>query len=116
MNIQTYKLTSLWFVTKPYRSDLSAFCSDIKALKDKVFELSEGYQPVVYEVQFWLAKPKFKKLTKIQLKKLIADNLAEKTPGRAKDYNNYNRAEKWETPLKKRKVPARNARKTTRKR
>jgi hypothetical protein len=45
-----------------------------------------------------------------------AIKLSEKVRGRAKDYNNFNRAEKWEIPIKKRKVPARNARKTTKKR
>ena len=45
-----------------------------------------------------------------------AIKLSEKVRGRAKDYNNFNRAEKWEVPIKKRKVPARNARKTTKKR
>ena len=43
--------------------------------------------------------------------------LSEKVKGRAKDYNNFNPAQKWEVPQSKRKVAARNVKKkTTRKR
>ena len=43
--------------------------------------------------------------------------LSEKVKGRAKDYNNFNPAQKWEVPPSKRKVAARNVKKkTTRKR
>lgn len=105
MNIQTNKLNALWLVTSPYRSDLNAFVSDVKQLEKKLFELSTGYVPIVYEVQFWLKTPKFKKLTKIQLKKLLEFNLAEKIPGRSKDIGYYNAAQKHERAyLPKRKT------------
>jgi len=79
MNIQTSKLNALWLVTSPYRSDLNAFVSDVTHLENKLFELSTGYVPIVYEVQFWLKTPKFKKLTKTQLKKILDFNLGEKS-------------------------------------
>ena len=105
MNIQTNKLNALWLVTSPYRSDLNAFVSDVKQLEKKLYELSTGYVPIVYEVQFWLKTPKFKKLTKLQLKKLLEFNLAEKIPGRSKDMRFYNPAQKHERAyLPKRKT------------
>jgi hypothetical protein len=107
MNIQTSKLNALWLVTKPDRSDLNAFCSDPQQLANKLFELSIGSLPIVYDVQFWLKTPKFKRLTKIQLKKILDFNLAEKRPG-PKDRNFYNASEKWERAyLPKRKTTAR---------
>jgi len=103
MNIQTSKLNVLWLVTSPYRSDLNAFVSDPQQLANKLFELSTGYVPIVYEVQFWLKTPKFKKLTKMQLKKILDFNLAE-TP-RGKDMRFYNAAQKHERAyLPKRKT------------
>jgi hypothetical protein len=103
MNIQTSKLNVLWLVTSPFRSDLNAFVSDRKQLENKLFELSNGYTPIVYEVQFWLKVPKFKKLTKIQLKKILEFDLGES--GRAKDMRYYNAAQKHERAyLPKRKT------------
>ena len=109
MNIQTNKIAALWLVKKSGRTDLDAFCSTIKYLKDKIFELGSGTN--VYEVRFWQVTPTFKKLTKVQVKKLIEDHLNEK--GWHKDHYNFNKAEKWEKTPPKRKIPARNVVKKT---
>jgi hypothetical protein len=107
MIIQTHKILGLWFVKNPYRRDLDTFCTEINDIIRTIQNTTmTGYQPVVYEIQFWLQTPKFKKLTKLQLKKLLGGfELSEKIPGRSKDIRYYNAAQKSERAyLPKRKT------------
>jgi hypothetical protein len=108
MIIQTHKILGLWFVKNPYRRDLDTFCTEINdVIKTINSTTMTSYEPIVYECQFWLQTPKFKKLTKTQLKKLLGFELSEKKPG-PKDRNFYNASEKWERAyLPKRKTTAR---------
>jgi hypothetical protein len=67
-NISTYDMPGLWFVKHPMRSDLNFFSFDLDELKK---DINKGtYTPEIYEVQFWLKKPIFKKYTQAQIKKL----------------------------------------------
>ena len=71
-NISTYDMPGFWFIKHPMRSDLNFFSFDLDELKKELNKTksSRGYQPEIYEVQFWLKKPIFKKYTQAQLKKL----------------------------------------------
>jgi hypothetical protein len=106
MIIQTHKILGLWFVKNPYRRDLDTFCTEINdVIKTINATTMTSYEPVVYECQFWLQTPKFKKLTKTQLKKLLGFELSEKIPGRSKDLRFYNATQKSERAyLPKRKT------------
>lgn len=110
MIIQTHKIGALYFIKNPYRRDLDCFATTPHELSKVLEDNLTSYNPIIYEVEFWKALPKFKKLTKIQLKKLFGQELAERKTGKAwqKDHYNYNPAEKWEVKPKKRKVKARN--------
>ena len=68
-NISTSEIPGMWFVKHPFRSDINFFSFDLEELK-KELKKETSYVPEVYEVQFWLRKPIFKKYTQIQLKKL----------------------------------------------
>lgn len=121
LHLPTRDVPVLYLVKHPMRADLDFFCNSTEILIDELFNTgffgksAKGYQPAIYETQFYLKKPTFKKLTQAQIKAIVKDNLQlqEKTPGRAKDYNNFNRFEKWEVPPSKRKVAARNIKKKT---
>lgn len=103
MLINTHKITALYFIKNPYRRDLDSFCTEVKELIKELENNQTSYTPIIYEVEFFRAIPKFKKLSKAQLKKLIDFNLAE-TP-RAKDIRFYNAAQKHERAyLPKRKT------------
>ena len=105
MLIETHKITALYFVKNPYRRDLDKFCTEPKELIKAIESNVTSYIPIIYEVEFFRSIPKFKKLSKPQLKKLFEFNLAEKTPGRALDRKFYNAAEKHERAyLPKRKT------------
>lgn len=105
MLINTHKITALYFIKNPYRRDLDAFCTEVKELIKALESNATSYTPIIYEVEFWRAIPKFKKLSKAQLKKLMEFNLAEKIPGRSKDMRYYNAAQKHERAyLPKRKT------------
>lgn len=107
-DIETRDLSSLYFVKHQFRSDLNFFTDDLNILFEK---LSTQYNEKVYEVQFWLAIPKFKKLTKAQLRKLMIGSATLNEKGWHKDHYNYNKAERWEVKPAKRKTPARNTKK-----
>lgn len=77
MVLETHKIGSLYFVKNPYRRDLDKFCTTPAELKKIFNDPGLSYIPVVYECHFWLAVPKFKKLSSAALKKLFAENLAE---------------------------------------
>jgi hypothetical protein len=105
MLIDTHKITALYFVKNPYRRDLDKFCTEPKELIKAIESNATSYTPIIYEVEFWRSIPKFKKLSKPQLKKLFEFNLAEKIPGRSKDIRYYNAAQKTERAyLPKRKT------------
>ena len=105
MLIETHKISALYFVKNPYRRDLDKFCTEPKELIKIMESNVTSYNPIIYEVEFWKAIPKFKKLSKVQLKKLFEFNLAEKISGRSKDVRYYNAAEKHERAyLPKRKT------------
>jgi hypothetical protein len=107
MLIETHKISALYFVKNPYRRDLDKFCTTPMELIKEIQNNKTSYEPLIYEVQFFLATPKFKKLTKTQLKKIFEFNLAEKIPGRAKDRQFFNASEKHERAyLPKRKTVA----------
>jgi hypothetical protein len=70
-NIATHQIPGMWFVKFPFRSDINFFSYDLEALKKEITKQGYySYQPDIYEVQFWLKKPIFKKYTLAQLKKL----------------------------------------------
>ena len=60
--IRTGQINSLYFVKFPFRSDLNEMRKEIN--------LPYSYIPEIYEVQFFMKKPIFKKYTLAQLKKL----------------------------------------------
>ena len=110
------KITSLRFpndslTTSLNYADNSIKDSAIDLLNDFGFKIS-GYGYDEKKGVFILCSEVFEPIKELK----SAIKLGEKIRGRAKDYNNYNPAQKWEVPPKKRKVPARNARKTTKKR
>ena len=107
MIIETYKIGALYYIKNPYRRDLDCFVTSIAEL-NKIIENTTSYLPIIYLVEFWKQIPKFKKLTKTELKKLFGEQLAEKQRGWHKEHYNYNKAEKWEVKPSKRKIPARN--------
>lgn len=113
MIIESYKIGALYFIKNPYRRDLDSFATTPHELSKIIEKNTTSYTPIIYEVEFFKQIPKFKKLTKTELKKLFGEQLSEKK-GKAwqKDHYNFNAAEKWEVKPKKRKVPARNVRKT----
>lgn len=112
MIIESYKIGALYFIKNPYRRDLDSFATTPHELSKILEKNTTNYNPIIYEVEFFKTIPKFKKLTKTQLKNLFGEQLSEKQKGWHKDHYNFNKAEKWETPPKKRKIPARNVRKT----
>ena len=105
MLIDTHKITALYFVKNPYRRDLDKFCTEPKELIKAIESNATSYTPIIYEVEFLRSIPKFKKLSKQQLKKLFEFNLSEKIPGRSKDTKFYNATQKHERAyLPKRKT------------
>ena len=72
--IRTGQINSLYFVKLPFRSDLNFF--SIQRMTNaanemrKEINLPYSYIPEIYEVQFFMKKPIFKKYTLAQLKKL----------------------------------------------
>jgi hypothetical protein len=96
MLIETHKISALYFVKNPYRRDLDKFCTTPLELIKEMENNKTSYTPIIYEVQFFLATPKFKKLSKAQLKKIFEFNLGEKISGRSKDLKYYNAANKHE--------------------
>ena len=68
--VPTREISALYFAKHPYRSDINFFAFDLEALKKEIAKNMAPYLPEVYEVQFWLKKPIFKKYTQAQLKKL----------------------------------------------
>jgi len=77
MVIETHKISALYYIKNPYRRDLDKFCTTAAELK-KIYNNAEtSYNPIVYEIEFWKAIPKFKKLSLAALKKLVAETLAE---------------------------------------
>jgi hypothetical protein len=107
MIIETYKIGGLYYIKNQYRRDLDCFVTSSAELS-KIIENTTSYLPIIYLVEFWKQIPKFKKLTKTELKRLIGEQLAEKQKGWHKDHYNYNKAESWEIKPAKRKIPARN--------
>lgn len=65
----TREISALYFVKHPFRSDLNFFSYDLEEMRKEINKAT-NYQPEVYEVQFWLKKPIFKKYRASQLKKL----------------------------------------------
>ena len=82
MLIDTHKITALYFVKNPYRRDLDKFCTTPAELIKEIESNKTSYTPIIYEVQFFLATPKFKKLTKTQLKKIFEFNYGKNTRAR----------------------------------
>lgn len=68
--IPTREISALYFVKHPFRNDMNFFSLDLEELRKELRNTAMSYAPEVYEVEFWLKKPTFKKLTKVQLKKL----------------------------------------------
>ena len=66
----TREITALYFAKHPYRSDLNFFAFDLDALRKELAKNMAPYSPDIFEVEFWMKKPTFKKLTKAQLIKL----------------------------------------------
>jgi hypothetical protein len=108
MIIETYKIGALYYIKNPYRRDLDSFVTTPAELSKIIEKNTTSYLPIIYEVEFFKQIPKFKKLTKTELKKLFGEQLAEKQKGWHKDHYNYNKAESWEIKPAKRKIPARN--------
>jgi len=77
MVIETHKISALYYVKNPYRRDLDKFCTTATELKNIYNDPTTSYTPIVYEVEFYKAIPKFKKLSLAALKKLVAETLAE---------------------------------------
>ena len=72
-NITTYDMPAFWFIKHPMRSDLNFFGFDLDSIQKQLKEYQKSglfYIPEVYEVQFYLKRPMFKKYTKAQVKKL----------------------------------------------
>ena len=67
--IRTGQINSLYFVKFPFRSDLNFFSFDLDEMRKEI-NLPYSYIPEIYEVQFFMKKPIFKKYTLAQLKKL----------------------------------------------
>jgi len=69
-NIPTSEIPGMWFIKNPFRGDLNSFSFDLDEVRKTVKHAHLSYTPEIYEVQFWLKKPAFKKLTQSELKKL----------------------------------------------
>jgi hypothetical protein len=70
-NIATHQIPGMWFVKFPFRSDINFFSYDLDALKKELSKAPYNvYAPDIFEVQFWLKKPVFKRLTKTEYKRL----------------------------------------------
>ena len=67
--VPTSEIYSLYFVKNPFRSDLNFFSFDLEAMRNTI-KNSNILSWDVYEVQFFMKKPIFKKYTLAQLKKL----------------------------------------------
>jgi hypothetical protein len=80
MVLETHKIGSLYFVKNPYRRDLDKFCTTPVELQKIFNDPSLRNIPVVYECYFWLAVPKFKKLSAAALKKLFGERSLEENP------------------------------------
>ena len=68
--ITTSEIYALYFAKHPYRSDLNFFAFDLEELRTELKKRNLSYAPEIYEVQFFMKKPIFKKYTLAQLKKL----------------------------------------------
>jgi hypothetical protein len=68
--IPTQEIYALYFVKNPYRADLNFFAFDLDELRKELNKPGLTYTPEIYEVQFFMKKPIFKKYTLAQLKKL----------------------------------------------
>lgn len=77
MILQTHKIESLYFVKNPYRRDLDSFCTSQQELISLLDNNTLSHNPIVYEVHFWLAVPKFKKLSIASVKKIKKETLSE---------------------------------------
>ena len=77
MVLETHKIGCLYFVKNPYRRDLDQFCTTTQELQKIYNKATLSYSPIIYEVQFWLSIPKFKKLSAANVKKLFVLNLSE---------------------------------------
>ena len=68
--IQTREIYALYFVSYRFRSDLNFFSYDLDEMRKELAKKPADSNIEIFEVQFWLKKPVFKKYTKAQLKKL----------------------------------------------
>ncbi len=68
--IPTRDINALYFVKNPYRSDMNFFSFDLDELRKELSKPGLTYTPEIFEVQFYMKKPIFKKYTLAQLKKL----------------------------------------------
>jgi hypothetical protein len=69
-NLPTREINALYFAKNPFRADLNFFAFDLDELRKEINKPGLSYTPEIYEVQFYMKKPIFKKYTLAQLKKL----------------------------------------------
>lgn len=70
--IPTHQVSTFYFVSQPYRSDLNFFASSNDQLREGLNKYPGNYPPVVYLIEFWKTKPSFKKLTKKELDSILS--------------------------------------------
>lgn len=62
-----------YLVKYPYGEHLNFVATSYRALKDGLNYNKWNYKPEVYVIETWSHKPKFRKLTGIQLKSLLEE-------------------------------------------
>jgi hypothetical protein len=67
--ITTREIPGLYYVKNQFRSDLDYFALNLYDLT-KAIKADSNTNQDIYEVQFWMKKPTFRKLTKTERKKL----------------------------------------------
>jgi hypothetical protein len=68
--IPTREIYALYFVSYRFRTDQAFFSFDLDELRKEILKRPADSNKSIYEVEFYLKKPTFKKLTVAQLKKL----------------------------------------------
>ena len=67
------KLFNGYFVKYPYGSHIDFVATSFRALKDGLKHNKWNYKPEIYMIEVWSQKPKFRKLTGVQLKSILEE-------------------------------------------
>jgi hypothetical protein len=62
-----------YLVKYPYGEHLDFVATTYKSLKDGLKKMSWSYKPVIYAIEVYGRKPKFRKLTTLQIKTILQE-------------------------------------------